>query len=41
MDATIEIKANIGVDRTTRRWIAELNKLMGVYLFGADALRIM
>lgn len=28
-------------DRTTRRWIAELNKLMGVYLFGADALRIM
>lgn len=27
-------------ERTTRRWITELNKLMGVYLFGADALRI-
>lgn len=28
-------------ERTTRRWISELNKLMGVYLFGADAVRIM
>lgn len=28
-------------ERTTRRWIAELNKLMGVYLFGADAIRVV
>lgn len=27
-------------DRTARRWVSELNKLMGVYLFGVDALRI-
>lgn len=28
-------------ERTTRRWITELNKLMGVYLFGADALKVV